>query len=142
MLNSFSDDENDDSLEDTESSTSTLNHGQTFDKTNVPEFSISLPADHDHSQFGLLPMIKGAGETGSVLEYLPSSGETAATDDDAADKYWKSDHHKFEWPDLDVQQRAPLSWHALGLPVQDSFVSKGIVAWLHTNLNLYTCTGI
>ena len=137
MLNSFSDDKNDDSLEEKESSTSTLNHGQTFDETNVPEFS-----DHDHSQFGLLPMIKGAGETRGFLESLLSSGETAATDDDAADKYWKSDHHKFEWPDLDVQQRAPLSWHALGLPVQDSFVSKGIVAWLHANLNLYTCTGI
>lgn len=46
-------------------------------------------------------------------------------DDDEVEKYWKSDHHRFEWPDTNVQLRSPLSWHSLGLPVQDSFIAKG-----------------
>ena len=46
-------------------------------------------------------------------------------DDDEVEKYWKSDHHRFEWPDTNVQMRSPLSWHSLGLPVQDSFIAKG-----------------
>lgn len=45
--------------------------------------------------------------------------------DDDVEKYWKSDHHRFDWPDRNVQARSPNSWHSLGLPVQDSFLAKG-----------------
>ncbi|XP_028395285.1 uncharacterized protein LOC114519362 [Dendronephthya gigantea] len=44
--------------------------------------------------------------------------------DDDVEKYWKSDHHRFDWPDSNVQTRSPNSWHSLGLPVQDSFIAK------------------
>lgn len=47
-------------------------------------------------------------------------------DDDNQDmvgEYWSSEHHKFEWSDY-MQSLDPLSWHALGLGVPESFLSK------------------
>ena len=40
------------------------------------------------------------------------------------DEYWDMAHHKFEWSDY-VQALDPRSWHALGIAVQESFISKG-----------------
>ena len=45
-------------------------------------------------------------------------------DDDKVEVYWDSDHHKFEWSDY-MQSLDPRSWHALGLSVRESFLSKG-----------------
>ena len=44
--------------------------------------------------------------------------------DDKVEEYWSSDHHKFEWSDY-MQSLNPRSWHALGLGVPESFLSKG-----------------
>ena len=51
--------------------------------------------------------------------------------DDEVEKYWKSDHHRFEWPDRNIQFRSQLSWHSLGLPMQDSFIAKGSLCYYH-----------
>ena len=45
-------------------------------------------------------------------------------DDDKVVEYWGSDHHKFEWSGY-MQSLDPRSWHALGLGVPESFLSKG-----------------
>lgn len=45
-------------------------------------------------------------------------------DDDKVADYWDSDHHKFEWSGY-MQSLDPRSWHALGLGVPESFLSKG-----------------
>ena len=44
--------------------------------------------------------------------------------DDKVEEYWSSNHHKFEWSDY-MQSLNPRSWHALGLGVPESFLSKG-----------------
>ena len=44
--------------------------------------------------------------------------------DDKVEEYWSSDHHKFEWSSY-MQSLNPRSWHALGLGVPESFLSKG-----------------
>ena len=45
-------------------------------------------------------------------------------DEDKVEAYWGSDHHKFEWSDY-MQSLDPRSWHALGLGIPESFLSKG-----------------
>lgn len=84
--------------------------------------------------------LKEASDTG--LKIAP--GEN---DDDEVEKYWKSEHHRFEWPDANVQLRSPFSWHSLGLPVQDSFIAKGnepfplnipyLVSYVHHDYKLF-----
>ena len=44
--------------------------------------------------------------------------------DDKVVEYWSSAHHKFEWSCY-MQSLDPRSWHALGLGVPESFLSKG-----------------
>ena len=61
----------------------------------------------------------------SLEEASETDSQSSLDDEDGVDRYWKSDHHRFEWPDVSVRQRSPLSWHSLGLPVQDSFIAKG-----------------
>ena len=45
-------------------------------------------------------------------------------DDDKVAEYWNSDHHKFEWSNY-MQSLDSRSWHALGLGVPESFLSRG-----------------
>lgn len=44
-------------------------------------------------------------------------------DDDKVAEYWNSDHHKFEWSNY-MQSLDSRSWHALGLGVPESFLSR------------------
>ena len=57
---------------------------------------------------------------------LNSDGEYHDKDDgdDKVTEYWDSDHHKFEWSGY-MQSLDSRSWHALGLGVPESFLSKG-----------------
>ncbi|KAJ7376449.1 HEAT repeat containing 9 [Desmophyllum pertusum] len=48
---------------------------------------------------------------------------TVKHEDDKVEEYWGSDHHKFEWSGY-MQSLDPRSWHALGLGVPESFLSK------------------
>lgn len=51
------------------------------------------------------------------------NGDDDDDDDDKVADYWDSDHHKFEWSGY-MQSLDPRSWHALGLGVPESFLSK------------------
>ena len=51
--------------------------------------------------------------------------DDAFDDDDEVEAYWGSDHHKFEWSGY-MQSLDPRSWHALGLGVPESFLSRGL----------------
>jgi hypothetical protein len=46
------------------------------------------------------------------------------SEDRDSSEYWDMDHHKFHWSNY-MQAMDPRSWHALGIAVQDSFISKG-----------------
>ena len=93
------------------------------------------PSDAIDSQIPALPQIEDKRSDKRPASNPPRFSLKEASDtelkispgenDDEVEKYWKSDHHRFEWPDANVQLRSPLSWHSLGLPVQDSFIAKG-----------------
>ena len=51
-------------------------------------------------------------------------GENMDDDDDKVAEYWNSDHHKFERSNY-MQSLDSRSWHALGLGVPESFLSRG-----------------
>ncbi|XP_031566624.1 uncharacterized protein LOC116301673 [Actinia tenebrosa] len=71
------------------------------------EVSHSKQEDHDYDQDSK----KDISEDKDVL------------DEEERDEYWDMDHHKFEWSDY-MQTLDPRSWHALGIAVQESFISK------------------
>ena len=72
------------------------------------------------------------GKKGRVESEDPTTVSKAGTaqqeddgvNDDKVEEYWSSDHHKFEWSGY-MQSLNPRSWHALGLGVPESFLSKG-----------------
>ena len=87
--------------------------------SSFPRFILDEPTPCQKSRAGS-PSLLYRSESG-----LHSRQSSWVGSDDAVEKYWRSDHHKFDWPSVNVQRMDPLSWHSLGLPVQDSFISKG-----------------
>lgn len=85
-----------------------------------------------------LPLVTASTQNDEIEEDeevppLQEESNIASQDSQENDKekYWDSDHHKFEWCDYMINQD-DRSWHALGIAVQDSFISKG-----NLNLNFY-----
>jgi hypothetical protein len=127
------DDKNNPLYTDESSSSIQTQNRSLHDLKNTKDYD--LPDDID-SQISVIPLIEDSTDKvptsklprfslkeASETELETSLGENY---DDEVEKYWKSDHHRFEWPDTNVQLRSPLSWHSLGLPVQDSFIAKGL----------------
>lgn len=93
-----------------------------------------MPVVSDEEDSLLQTPIKGRAGSKDRHEDLTvlSKADTVKQEDDDDDndendkvaKYWTSDHHKFEWSDY-MQSLNPRSWHALGLGVPESFLSKG-----------------
>lgn len=69
----------------------------------------------DRARLGNLRAISTADTRNEEVENMD--------DDDKVAQYWNSDHHKFEWSNY-MQSLDSRSWHALGLGVPESFLSR------------------
>ncbi|CAH3196062.1 unnamed protein product [Porites evermanni] len=96
--------------------------GTEHDTRSVPTLEVTTPSDADdrtspeHSQD-----VTAASRINAVEEEDDVFVDT--DDEDKVEAYWGSDHHKFEWSDY-MQSLDPRSWHALGLGIPESFLSK------------------
>lgn len=105
--------------------------GESDVKGCVPVVAVSKSdATPNDGEDSLLPT-PIEGKKGRVesedLTSVSKAGTAQQKDDDVNDdkveEYWSSDHHKFEWSGY-MQSLNPRSWHALGIGVPESFLSK------------------
>ena len=52
------------------------------------------------------------------------------------DKYWSSDHHRFEWTNF-MQKLDPMSWHALAISHPDSFLKGTFHQVYHSLFHMF-----
>ena len=62
----------------------------------------------------------------TLFTVVEDKEDTEAVAIDAADKYWKSEHHRFQYSNHigELLELDPLSYHNMGLAVPGSFVEE------------------
>jgi len=96
-----------------------LDIGNIFSLTSLKDGMLSLE-DKDCIERVPSPehMRESNESDGKVSE---SAKSEMMTKPNMVDKYWSSDHHRFEWTNF-MQKLDPMSWHALAISHPDSFL--------------------
>lgn len=89
------------------------------DVGSVPTLEVTTPAESDDGKPNGPELSQDAVSKMDAVE----EEDDVFNDDDEVEAYWGSDHHKFEWSGY-MQSLDPRSWHALGLGVPESFLSR------------------
>ncbi|XP_022795449.1 uncharacterized protein LOC111334030 [Stylophora pistillata] len=96
-------------------------------KDVVPAVEVSeivdMPFDTEDSPESKTDPVKSGGLKEISTAVSRKEESENMEDDDKVAEYWHSDHHKFEWSNY-MQSLDARSWHALGLGVPESFLSK------------------